>query len=770
MLKENAPREALPYGKPSKPFDLAGFARRYGLFIVVIASFFFTMAVPVVLFISKPNYEAHALMRIDPVIPSLITKSEDPSIINYFQDYANTQARRMMDFEILKKTVEKLTPDEKAAILPAALPADKCAGILPAVIKVNTVPGTHLIDVMASSPRKEGLAPLLNNFMQVFLEKVRMGNEMQDRERLAYLYHEKQALGNDIAAIEEKLNILTKDIATADFSETYNLAGKKAEVLQTAYVTALAEKIASNNNYRQAEKASRELKALSLSPMVEERVMNDQSLDFTTSWTYQQQQQMRSTTDGLTALNPDRIYVEQRMKAMQSYEKKLENEIRSSAKHIIYGKRDYDLKKELIDTRSRSEKAQKNEDELLKELQKSKEEAVRVSLGLHIGESLSARLKHNRDLLDRIDTRIHELEVEGKAPLRISIESLAREPAQPKGSNTQKLMMVFFALAFGGVGGLFLAFEFFDNRIRRPEEIRHALGYPPLQAVSRAPSDISFQRVLQDAPGSATALELGSLAVKLDLEKKKNGARVILFTGVDREAGTSSLAFNCAQALARIAPKILFLEANLDKPSLSRIAGVADGQAGLGEFLEGKEPCSRSIISTPDWDIKMMPAGKTTRGGLQKLRIPELIAEVGREYDFICIDSYPLLESDLTQFFALSADIAVLVAQAESTFYRDLRRASEQLIRLEVPAIAPLLNWGGNRRVMSIDRLLARYPGFLGNIDTKKIEAFIRNLPPADEVMRKIVHRTGLIRDDMKKKAGGLGKRGKKNGRVKQTK
>ncbi|NTW11357.1 MAG: hypothetical protein HGA26_08370, partial [Chlorobiaceae bacterium] len=396
MLKENAPREALPFGKPSKPFDAAGFAKRYGLIVVVIASFIFTMLVPVVLFISKPNFEVHALMRIDPVIPSMITKSDDPSIINYYQDYANTQARRMMGFEILKKTVEKLTHDEKAAVLPANLPADKCAGILPFIIKVNPVPGTHLIDVMASSPRKEGLAPLINNFMQVFLDKVRQGNEMQDRERLAYLYNEKQSLGNDIALIEDKLNILTKDIATADFSETYNLAGKKAETLQTAYVTALADKIASENNFRQTEKAGRELKSLSLTPMVEERVMNDQSLDFTTSWTYQQQQQMRSTTDGLTPLNPDRIYVEQRMKAMQRYEKKLENQIRSSAKQIIYGKRDYDLKKDLIDSRNKSEKARKIEEELQKELQVSKEEAVRISLGLHIGESLNARLKDRK--------------------------------------------------------------------------------------------------------------------------------------------------------------------------------------------------------------------------------------------------------------------------------------------------------------------------------------------------------------------------------------
>ena len=82
--------------------------------------------------------------------------------------------------------------------------------------------------------------------------------------------------------------------------------------------------------------------------MVDEMVMKDASLNLTSSWTYQQQQQMRSSTDGLTKSNPDRIYIEERMKAMQQYEKKQKNELNKSAHKILYGKRDFDLNKELI--------------------------------------------------------------------------------------------------------------------------------------------------------------------------------------------------------------------------------------------------------------------------------------------------------------------------------------------------------------------------------------------------------------------------------------
>ncbi|NTW52123.1 MAG: AAA family ATPase [Chlorobiaceae bacterium] len=751
MLKENAPREALPFGKPSKPLDILGFLKRYGLIVLVLGSFLFALTVPVVLLISKPNYEVHALMRIDPIIPSLITKSEDPSIINYYQDYANTQARRMMDFEILKKTVEKLTPRQKGAILPASLPPDKCADLLTLIIKVNPVNGTHLLDVSASSPKKEGLAPLINNFMQVFLEKVRKGNEMQDTERLSYLMHEKQALGAEIALIEEKLYTLTKEISTADFAETYNSAYKKSEQLQQLYVNALYDRISSENLYQETEKSGKQLKSLVLTPMVEELVMHNQSLDFTSSWTYQQQQQLRSSTDGLTPNNPDRIYVEERMKAMQDYERKLKDEVRSEAKNVVYGKRDYELRKELIQASNKSEKAKKSEKDILKELEESRKESVRVSVGLHVGESLKALLKHKRDLLDQIDTRIHELEVEGKAPLHIAIESAAREPQKPTGSNTQKLLMMFFAGAFGSVTALFLALEFFDNRIRRPEEIRQALGYPAAKPIVKALADMPFHELVGLAPRDPAAMAINSIAIGFSREKKSNNAQVIMFTGVNKGVGTTSIAFNCAQSLTRIAPKVLMIEADLPNPSLGRLNDRSPEQTGLADLLCSSAPMSDYIVVGGGYMPDTLYAGNTTTHGIPKHRIGELLEQAKNEYDFICIDCPPVLESDLTEHIALYSDIVALIILGDNTMFRDLRASAEALVRLEVPAIAPILNWNGKISTISVDKLLENRPEFLDKIKVGKIEALIQNLPPMrqliETIKRTVVSMTGYAKE-----------------------
>jgi len=738
MINEHVIREPLPYGKPSKSLDFIGFAKRYGLFILVIGSFLFTITVPIVLLISKPNYEVKAIMRIDPVMPSLITSTDDPQIINYYQDYAHTQAQRMMSFDVLKKTVEKLTPDEKSSIFPKGMPTDKCATILSFIIKTNPLIGTHLIEITASSLQKEGLAPLVNKFMAVFLEKVRKTAEMQDNDRLVFLRNKKNELTADISTIENKLIILTKNINTATFSEGYNIAGKKNEQLQILYIKSLGEQIVAKTQLDEKEKVNNQIKSLSLDPMVDEMVMKDNSLNLTTTWTYQQQQQMRSSTDGLTKNNPDRIYIEERMNAMREYEKKQKNELKINAHKILYGIRDFGLNKDLITAKSDFERTKTVEKQVGEELKKANDESIKTSVGIHLGESFEAELKHKRELLDHIDTRIQELEVEGKAPLHLSIESAARKPDHAEGSNLNKLFMIFFSVSFGAVGCVFFAFEYFDNRIRRAKDIQQALGYPPTCIIPKSIENIPFHQLISLAADNEATKSIKSFAVKLSLEKAESNAAIILFSGVDSDSGCTSLSLNTAQALSTLAPKVLLIEGNIADPALNKITGLSPEPKGLSDFLNSTELWKTFIVSSPTYNISIMHAGNTMVKNVSQHRIKELFDLARKEYDYICIDCTPVLQSDLTEHLALYADIIVLISVGESTHFNDLRKAAELLVHLKVPAIAPLLNWGGLKRSMSIDKLLEKQPEILDKINTKQIEKIIQNLPAAKELMSKI--------------------------------
>jgi len=727
MLKENAVRELLPYGKPSKSFDVIGFLKRYGLFILFLGSFLFAMLTPLIFLIKNPYYEVHAFLKLDPVISKLITTSEETSIVNYYKDYANTQAHTIKSFGVLKLTVEQLSSRERNAIFPGIKSPDVCADILERVITVKMVPGTQLLEIIISGSKPYGLAQIVNKLMNVYINDNRRKNNTTDSDKLKYLYDQKKAIEDQMSMYERNLDSLTKDIATAAYSEDFNIAAKNSISLLGIYDNALFERIQAETNYEKIQSESRDIPALSLDPLIEELVMNNQSLYSTDSWTYQQLQEMRSTTDGLTPKNPDRIYVEQRMDAMKNYATKLHDEIRSTAKSVLYGKRNLDIQTQLVHAKADFEKTKKAELKIKEELDKNLKESKRVSIGIHKGESLSEFLKHKRGMLDMLDTRITEIEIENKAPLRISIESLARTPKAPLKSNTKNLLMTFFLSAFAIVGGAFFLYEYLDDTIRRPLDIERALGYPPTQTISDIDKERDGEQHLSIAPDDFKAHKIGSLAIKFCSEKEQDNTRIILFTGIEKGVGSSAIAFSCAKALSKIAPKVLMIDGDIEVQEAENDSEFQLNLPGLCDYLYNGGSWKDYIISTPGDNIDMMYAGNITAKPIPRQLIKNLLYEVKKEYDFICIDSASLLKSHLTEHLAIYSDIVALVCLGDSSKYKNLRHSAELLIRLGVPGIAPILNFGGIKQTLSIEELFDNPPKFIKKIIPKKSIEYITN-------------------------------------------
>ena len=717
----NQKQSSVELGKAMKPLDILGFISRYGLLIVISGAFLFTSMVPLIQLLSKPDYMAEARLKIDPVVPSLMTKSEDPSIINYFHDYARTQAQRLKDFELLSKTIDRLSPEERDTVLPSGLGKGELVAILERIIKIQPISNTHLIEMTISGPDPEGLAPLLNGLMEAFLEKIRLEAELKDRERIEYLNTKRLELSDSIHDMEEQLKTLSEAINTASFSEDFNIMHLRSIELQKLAVQSFGTRVRAEEEFNHTAIKTDQIKKLNLEPMVEEVVMEDQSIDFTSSWTYQQLQQMRDSIDGTTENNPDRIMINQRMGAMRDYEEKLRDEVHSTASKILYGKRDWELEKEMIESRQKMIAAQEAESTIMEAIAENRLEAGRISQGLIEGEALSQQLTHNRELLFRIDTRIQELLAEGKAPLRISIDSRARTPLSPTGSNTKKLLMICFVGAFGLAGGSLLAYDFLDNRIRGPKNIIQAIGSPPSWPISAVPKDIPFDRLMTLAPSIQPAVAIRSLAVRLNKEREENGARVFLFTGTDPGTGCTGITLNCAQSLSELCPRVLVLEGPMGKND----AGSSD-RIGLSEFIEDRKPFAECVIHDEERGIDFMPAGNQVLHNSSRRRLMAFIRHARKKYDAICIDSDPILHCDLTEYLAINSDVVMLISQGDSTYYRDLRRAAEILVGLQVPAIAPILNWGGKRRNDLIDGILTFLSATLEKAWNRHKKLFIR--------------------------------------------
>lgn len=684
--------------KSKKPFDIIGFVIRYGLLVAVLGAFIMTMLVPLVLKLKKPDYEVHAALRIDPVIPSLITKSEQPSIAGFYHDYVRTQAKRITETTMLAKVVEGVDSGLSARIFPAGFSVDEKIAFLQRIITVVPVSRTHILRLTIRGPKKEGLAEVLNLLIETYLETLAADLEKKDNRRLAYLSEKKKRLREEIERKEMDLKGLTTNVLSSTFVEDFNIWQQKVVGLQKAHVAALSDRVRAENILKYGKDSAEKLQKLSLSALVEEGIMEDDAIDFTSSWTYQKLQEMRGSIDGITAENEDRRRIEQRMGAMRDYEEKLRHETRETVKNIVYGKQDLELKKRMIKQDNDLKEARASEKQLEDELTEAQRASAVNSTLMLKGKALEKELNHDRDLLFRIDTRIHELEAESRAPLRVHIESLAREPKHPSGSNIKKLLMVCIGFSFGSVAMIFFLVELFDDRVRGPKHIADALGHPPSWPISLSPNGVPFSWVLSRSPGAAAAKALRSLSTRLFREHRGRGAQVFLFTSVESGCGTTDITGNTAQALAYQSTKVLILDANLKR-------WEDEGEDDFSKEADPFEAIQHDSSKGVDYLVSFMPRQSTRAASTM---LSSFIKKAREKYDFICIDAEPVLQSDLTEYLAVNSDVTILIAQGDSTTYSRLRQAAEILIRLDVPALAPVLNWGGYKILPWFERYIDR--------------------------------------------------------------
>lgn len=708
MAEEGNISSLLPGTKKNKPIDIKGFLSRYFVFMIIAGNFGFTLLAPFGLLAIKPFYKATARIRIDPVVQTFIGKGEETSILQQYRGFARTQAISMRSIPILAEVIECLTPEQKNANFPKGVSLEMCAAILEKNLYIEPIYGSHLIDLAIHGNSSVGLAEILNNLMAVYKKSLESEKRVKNANRLKFLRSEYDALRKKIQEKMEKLQKLVKHTSTSSFSEAFNVYYKKAEQLQHAFVELYLQRVDAENFYHQRLKEKEEILALSMQPQVEEMVANDWGLDSTQSWTYQKLQEMRSTLDGLSPDNKDRIYTEEKMKAMRKYEKDMTDEVRELARIVIYGKREYELEKQLISAKNKFETIKTAQKNIRVKLENAKDEAVLNSERLIVGEQIQAELKHMRELLFKYESRINELGVQSNAPNRVYISVRAQTPDFQAGSNAKKLFMLCLVLPFGAITFILFIIEFMDNRIRSPLNVVHALGYPSTWPIAKAPKEVQFSRVTLDAPNSVSSKAVRSLAIRLNRDAENNQSKVFLFSGVEPQTGTTEILLNTAHQLGQMDPQVLLIESTSDNPTLRKLLGVASSHPGLSEILDGRNTFEECVYTDHERNINVLFASDIGDKQKASLIFKMIMAQARKDYDIILMDSTQILNSSFTEYLSMDADVVILVIQGDRTMYRTVRRVAELFIRLEVPAIAAVLNWGGPKYVTRLEKFMEK--------------------------------------------------------------
>jgi len=172
------------------------------------------------------------------------------------------------------------------------------------------------------------------------------------------------------------------------------------------------------------------------------------------------------------------------------------------------------------------------------------------------------------------------------------------------------------------------------------------------------------------------------LGVRLrHLRRNRTLKRVLISSTIPKE-GKSTVSVNLACTLSsRKEQKVLLLEGDVRRPSLSQTFGLR-GRAGLCEYLEGDRSLKRCLYHLEGQGLWILPAGSSPSNPLkllQSARLGALMDQLNEIFDWVIIDSPPLLPLADTSVWMRLADGVLLVTRQGTTVKRQLLRGLEAL-------------------------------------------------------------------------------------------
>lgn len=161
--------------------------------------------------------------------------------------------------------------------------------------------------------------------------------------------------------------------------------------------------------------------------------------------------------------------------------------------------------------------------------------------------------------------------------------------------------------------------------------------------------------------------------------------RVLIASALQGDGRTCVL-LNLAGALAQAGRRVLAMDTDLKRPSVSRLLGL-DTEAGLAEVLSGESSARDALRKVSPGCFDILPRLAQSENAAEIFTSPEfarLLESFDGDYDFILFDSAPLLAADDAHFLLRHADTALVVVAQGKCSSADAARAMAGIAREDI--------------------------------------------------------------------------------------
>ena len=262
-------------------------------------------------------------------------------------------------------------------------------------------------------------------------------------------------------------------------------------------------------------------------------------------------------------------------------------------------------------------------------------------------------------------------------------------PARPNKPLTVAIAAL-LGMALGFVVCQLLAF--ITGVVRDPKKLEQNIGQPVLGVVPLSLEQVEAMEredigelesyMLAHAEPTSTVVEaLRALRTSILFALvDKPQAKVLLLTSAVPSQGKSFLSANLAYLLSVTGKKVLLIEADVRRSSIRRYLDFDPKNPGLSSVLLNGTDASDAILKEMYPNFDFLPAGPRVKNPGDMFStdsLKNLVSSLRNDYDFIFIDSPPLLPVNDARALAQVSDIVMFAVRQEMVSLTEVREALE---------------------------------------------------------------------------------------------
>lgn len=310
--------------------------------------------------------------------------------------------------------------------------------------------------------------------------------------------------------------------------------------------------------------------------------------------------------------------------------------------------------------------------------------------------AIQARVLANQQELSQVEQAISFLTVGGN-----QILSSASPPSTPL--TPRPMRNAVLGLMVGLIGGIIvaLALEMLDDRIRRKEDLvtasggRSVIGFIPVVGKPRKRGRGEATVISIDSPSSPAAEAYRTLRTSIQFLSVDEPIRLIQVTSPNPAEGKTTTVANLGVALARAGQRVVVVCCDLRRPRIHEFYGV-DNAVGFTSVLLGDATLEKAVQDVEgEPRLQILASGPPPPNPAEMLsakRTRDVLTALAEYADVVIVDTPPVLPVTDSLVMSGLVDVTILVAKADSTDKRAVRRAVELLDQVDANLVGCVLN------------------------------------------------------------------------------